>query len=87
MDIAQKHLYLAQVLAVQIFVEDKQQIKFSPNPVIDYSISSLLDFVISEDDIFSVDVILDSYKFLYILIENLCSNSDIHHMILRSGII
>ena len=40
------------------------KMKFSPNPDIDYSASSLLDFVLAEDDIFSVDVILDSYKFL-----------------------
>ena len=88
--LAQKHLYFAPVLPSSSRIRRRQTVnkmKFSPNPDIDYSKSSLLDFVISEDDIFSVDVILESYKFLCILIENLCSNYDLHHMILRSGII
>lgn len=63
------------------------KIAFARNADVDYETQSLIDLVVKEDDLFSVHILLQSYKFFHVMIENLSSNTTLHLPMFQSGLI
>ncbi|CAI2367775.1 unnamed protein product [Moneuplotes crassus] len=62
-------------------------IVFSKNPAINYNSRPLMDIVVKQEDPFAGYIILHSFKFLGVLIQEICTQTKLHKQFVTSGLL